>query len=463
MEVKNIFKKSVLYFIGNLSSKILTSLLVPLYAFYIAATDLGKFDYNQTIMNIIIPIIFISVWESILRFVLNNNTEYTNEEIIATSAKFSIAISFAFIFIGYPILLILNVTEINFFIIMTIFTSLAQIWQFYSRALSRNNLYIGSGIIGTLVNLSLNIILICKFNLGLIALYCSYIISQLVIFLLIEIKLNIFKIAFKNKLNIKLLSRLLLYSSPLVINSIAAWLLNGFGRIIINNNIGDIANGLYSFANKFVNIISIVGSVVSMALLEESLKSMKDNKLDEGYYLTMQKLFTFFISVIMLSIPAISIFYSFISTTDYYSSIYLIPILMLYAVYLNMSINFGIIFKVIDKNRYQVSTTIFGSFFTIIISYALLNKFNIYAVIIGQLIGAIVMLASRYIICNKFISFKLSWYPIILQSIFYLVIANISVRCSIYLNIFIFIIILFYSIIINKAVLKEIIIKKNIN
>lgn len=69
MEGKKLIKKTGLYFIGNLSSKILTFVLVPIYAFYIKSEELGEFDYAQTIMNIIVPICFVAIWEAILKFV----------------------------------------------------------------------------------------------------------------------------------------------------------------------------------------------------------------------------------------------------------------------------------------------------------------------------------------------------------------------------------------------------------
>ena len=70
MDKKRILKKTGLYFIGNLSTKLLSAILVPLYAFYVNAEDLGAFDYSQTLLNIVVPIAFLCVWEAVLKFVL---------------------------------------------------------------------------------------------------------------------------------------------------------------------------------------------------------------------------------------------------------------------------------------------------------------------------------------------------------------------------------------------------------
>ena len=59
MDIGRLLKKTGLYFIGNLASKMMVALLIPIYAFFVKSEELGYFDYTQTIMNILIPIIFL--------------------------------------------------------------------------------------------------------------------------------------------------------------------------------------------------------------------------------------------------------------------------------------------------------------------------------------------------------------------------------------------------------------------
>lgn len=68
-------KKVGIYFIGMLSSKVLSVLLIPIYAFYVSADVLGYYDYTLTIMSILIPCIYIAIWEAVLRFILSEKDE----------------------------------------------------------------------------------------------------------------------------------------------------------------------------------------------------------------------------------------------------------------------------------------------------------------------------------------------------------------------------------------------------
>ena len=127
MQNKKIVEKTGLYFIGNFSSKILTALLVPIYAFYISSEDLGTYDYSQTIMNIVIPIVFVSIWEAIIRFILGEKDKEDQNKKLATSAFFTVCMCLFFIIITLIVSRFIEIEYLYNFIIMCCFTALAQI------------------------------------------------------------------------------------------------------------------------------------------------------------------------------------------------------------------------------------------------------------------------------------------------------------------------------------------------
>lgn len=455
MENKRIAKKSLLYFIGNFSSKILSSLLVPIYAFYISTEDLGTYDYSQTIMNILIPIVFVSIWEAIIRFILGKKDSNNKNKELASSATFTIGACIILI-IGIAIISkFAEIQYVQYFTSMCCVTALAQIWQYYARVLEKNKLYVITSVISTAVNLLLNILLIVVLKWRIEALYISYIVAQLVIFLIIELKLKIVKLIKKENIDIKLLKEMIIYSAPLVVNSIVAWIFNGLGKIIIFENLGASSNGIYTFVNKFVTIITTVGNVVTMAILEEAMMSLREKQFDSNYPKVLQQIFMLFLSLIFVAMPAIAVFYHFIDTTEYYESLNLLPFLLPYSVFLVMSINFGIIFKTIDKNKYQVTTTIAGSIVMLLVSYIFLNQYGVYAVAVGQMLSALIMLLTRYFISKKLVEYNINWTPIICLTIGYIIVSIISIYSNWIINIFITIICIITAIYVNREFLKE--------
>ena len=64
----SLVKKTLIYLAGNFSSKIFGVIIIPIYATYLTASQLGKFDYQQTIAGLLNPIIVLALWEGVLRF-----------------------------------------------------------------------------------------------------------------------------------------------------------------------------------------------------------------------------------------------------------------------------------------------------------------------------------------------------------------------------------------------------------
>ncbi|HFM5723311.1 TPA: hypothetical protein ACG77J_003112, partial [Enterococcus faecium] len=59
----SIAKKAFIYAIGTLSSKMISVIIIPIYAVYISVADLGSFDYQNTIAQFLSPVIFGAIWE----------------------------------------------------------------------------------------------------------------------------------------------------------------------------------------------------------------------------------------------------------------------------------------------------------------------------------------------------------------------------------------------------------------
>lgn len=452
MESKRLIKKTGLYFIGNLSSKILAFLLVPIYAFYIKKADLGYYDYTQTIMNVAVPIVFCAIWEAILKYILQEDSEDEKTKVLATSCGFSIFISFILIIGAYIYNGFLNekIESLNYVIFMIISYSLMFIWQYYSRALGENRIYVLTGIIGTLVNFGLNIFLICVLKMGLNALFISYILGNVSIIVILECKLKILKKLTLKNIDFNVLKKMLIFSTPLVLNLTSTWLITGFGRFIITEKLGDAENGLYAFANKFALVISMLGSVINMAIIEEALISAKKEGIGKGFIKTIENLFRIFQSIMIPAVPAITIFYFMIKTTEYYESMAYFPGLLLYSLIMIMTTSFGTVFQVINKTKYQFITTAIGSAVTVVIAVLFIEKYKLYAVIYAQILGSAIMLLSRYIFINKYVKFKIKMLPIFIMFALYCIVSVICLNLNIAASIIMLIVSSIFILILNR-------------
>lgn len=440
-------KKSIIYLIGNLSSKILNFLLVPIYAYTISANDLGNYDYIITLANIVIPIVYISLWEAILKYMLAQKAE--ENKIITTSALFIVGINILLIPILYIIFKYFYNIGVDEVYIIGIFIlyGLTNVWQYYTRALKHEKIYVCSAVIATVINLVLSIITICIFRLGFKGLAISYILSNLISIFIIEFKLKIIKNIRIKYFDYKLLKEMIKFSAPLVLNSVSAWLLSGASKIIIINKLGSTENGIYTFANKFSVIVTLIGSVINMAFVEESILNSKSEKVDENFLNTVEFLIKKFMSILILAIPAINIFYYIIGTTEYYNSKMYFPFLLIYSLLSIMATNIGTIFHVVNKTKYAFFTTLLGACIFGIICLIGIDKYGLMSVIIAQIIGAFIMFIVRYIFTKKYVQDKFKWIEVIVLFVAYIIVSIISYKSNVIVNSLIFIIIfiiLFY-------------------
>ncbi|MFP3888201.1 oligosaccharide flippase family protein [Priestia filamentosa] len=450
-------KKISIYFVGMLSSKILSVLLIPLYAFYVSTTVLGYYDYIQTIMSITIPIAYIAIWEAILKFILAEEDEMQKKVIISTSTVFSIVITLVLVVSVFITLFLSSSQSLSIILLITVMFAtyaLALIWQYMARSLGANKVYVFAGIISTILNFIAIILLVCITKWKLEGLFIAYIVGQFSIIIFIEKKIAVRKYVKIRHFNTEALKNMIKFSFPLVFNLISIWLMSAFGRFIITHELDAYHNGLFSFASKFSLIVTMVGSVITMAIIEEAIISTKENGIDDRFKENLQLICRIFQSLILIAVPIIVIFYAFIKETDYYSSLKYAPWLLIYAVANTVAANFGSVFQAINKTRYQFTTTAMGAIVTVVVSYVFISSLEIYAVILGQILGSITMLFTRYLLINRYINFKISWYPIIGMAFLFIIVTMVCLNTSLIINIFVFIITIAFSIYLNISLVR---------
>lgn len=457
MKFTRLAKKVGIYFIGNLSTKLLSAVVVFIYAFYINAEDLGRYEYIQTLENIIIPIAFISIWEAILKYTLATQNDKEKEKVINTSAIFSIVVSLLIAIVGTIYYSILKKEQYAVYIIlMYIFYGLSTVWQYYARCLNKTKIYVQSSIIGAATNLIITAILICILKLKIEALFTANIFSNFMILSLIECKIKILRKVNIKQFNLKLLKKMLIFSVPLVINDISLWLITGFGKTIIQNVLGASANGMYAFANKFTIIVNFLGLILNKALTEEMLISKRE-KVGKQFEKIMQELTEKVLVLLILCIPIIMIFYNIISKTEYYQSKIYVPMLLIYSFIMLISTNLSTIFKVAEKTKYQFFTTLAGAITTVSISYLMIGKLGTIGVILGQISGSLVNVIFRYVLGKQLIELNIKWKKNIFILIIYSIVSLISVNVDWRLNSAIEIAIIIMVLVVYNRELKYII------
>ena len=103
---KKFIKTSIIYFIGNVLSKLMAFILIPIYTIYINTEIYGKYDLISSIISLVVPLVFFQIWDGLFRFIYDYKTDKDKYKVVSNGL-----IVFIFGIIIYEI----------FFIIVSIF------------------------------------------------------------------------------------------------------------------------------------------------------------------------------------------------------------------------------------------------------------------------------------------------------------------------------------------------------
>ena len=406
---KKLITNTIIYSIGTLGSKVLVFLLIPIYTKYLRQDDLGYYDIIISTINLVLPFLSLEIFESCYRYLLDNKYINNKKDIITNSLFIMLRnlLIFNLIFLALKNIGIINFRynlEIMILINVTIlFNSIQQI----VRGLKLNKLYSLIGVINTVITISSNIICVIILKLGIKSLLISSIVSNLVCIIVMIFKGEIFKYISINFINKEIRKRLLIYSLPLIPNTISWWIMNLSDRYIINIFLGSEANGIYAIANKLPAILMMVNSVFYLAWQESAILEI-DSSDNKTYYNNMfLNYFKLQFSSMFILMAITPIIFNILVDKSYIDSYNFIPFLYIGVVLYSLSSFLGVIYDAKKETHKSFITSSIGAIVNLYINFILINKIGIQSASFSTMLGFFTMFILRYIDIKKYTKLKI--------------------------------------------------------
>ncbi len=444
---KELVKNTVIIAIGKLSAQVLSFLLLPLYTSKLSTAQYGEYDFLVTLSVFLAPIITLLMEDSMFRFLI--------DAIDSSSRKKVVTQTVLYIGIGTTIFtiiasIIVGITKYQYgvlFILYIISIAFISLSNSLSRGLGQVKMYSLSNFILGISTILLNLFFILVLKIGIEGLLLSTIIANIATALVMFFKLKFFKYVDKNSIDKKLMIDMIRYSIPLVPNNLSWIIISMSDRLIINQFLGDSANGIYSIANKFPYILNTCYGFFSTAWKESAAKILKEKDKEEYYnsiYTDMKK-FLFAIVICLISVMPF-IFPIFINESFSEAYVY-IPILVIAIYFSNISNFYGGIFSAYKNTKIMGTTTIMAAIINVVFNIALISTLKIYAAVISSLIANFIIYVYRRIVLKKYMNIKKSKK---LGPIIMIIISIVSYYSNNWIfQLFILILSILYSILIN--------------
>lgn len=459
-KLKELFSDTLSFFLSNFASKILVFTLMPLYTYILSTREYGIADFISNAINVLYPILTLSIMESTLRFLFDKKEK--KDEILSNSLII-IFISELFLIILTPVIYIFFKNILVYwiwFLIIYFGNNLFQILSQYTKGIGKTKTFAKAGFIQTIVLLMSNIIGLLFLKKGLFAYLFSISLGYFVgcIYLIFSAKIKLKKI----KYNKNLMKKMLIYSIPTIPTLISWWISTSADKYVIIYYLGIEASGIYSVAYKIPSILVLFANLFNSAWTISAIKSSYDGKIENSNYQTfIYKYFNMFCVLvcsflILISKPLSKILFS----KDFFEAWRYVPLLLIAYVFSGLAGFLGSTFRAEKQTKKLFISSLAGALSNIILNFYFISKFGCIGAAYTTIIGFAITFYIRAFIIKRFLKIRLNllknsfiYLLLFIQAIFIILNLKLSFLISFFIFILIFIIYLKDIILLSKNIL----------
>ncbi|WP_158682796.1 lipopolysaccharide biosynthesis protein [Lactobacillus sp. CBA3606] len=406
---KRLLGNSMLFAISNLGSKLLNFIMVPFYTRTLTTAEFGSSDLITTIVNLLIPIITLSISDAVFRFTM----EKSNDPHKVLTNGFAVSlISLLIVLLISP--LFHNIPYISVVLTLTFLGAITAMLQEFSRSIGHVKIFAMTGIIITLGTVISNVLLLFVYHFGLMGYLASMIIAQLIGFIYLFNALRAWRYIRISAFSPAFIKIMLAFSIPLIPNTLSWWLASASSRLFVVSFVGVAANGLYAVANKIPSLITMLYTIFMQAWQMSAVEEYKSK--DNSQYYSI--VFNLIIQVLLVGVSSLIVFdkviLRIIASPSYFSAWTIVPWLAMAVMYISLSSFLGTTYIAAFATRGIFYTTVLGAIFNVILNFALVPFFGTIGAAVGSMIAFLAIAIIRLHDTKKIIKIVVN-YPLLIK------------------------------------------------
>ncbi|WP_314059258.1 polysaccharide biosynthesis C-terminal domain-containing protein [uncultured Vagococcus sp.] len=390
---KKLASNTLIFSIGNFGSKFISFFLTPFFTLYLTPKQLGEADYYGTLVNLIVPIVTVNIFEALLRFTISER--YLKREYLATAMKIYGMIVITVLIISSGSAIITGKTYILLIVGMVVVQGYYQIILQYIRALNKLTLFAGSGLFFSVLLFGTNYLFLAHYHLGVKGYLYAYISAYMIILVMLIVKENILQIVFQTSFSLALAKEMLRYCLPLIPNSLLWWVISVSDRFLIIHYIGLSAAGMYVVANKIPIVISMFYQVFNQAW-QLSIIEMTHEKERQVYYNQLFGIiFCLLMVVYSVSLLVLEPVVRSLIHPAFFESIKYVPWLLLSVIMSSLSTFVGAKYLVSKRTNQLFITSLVGAIVNLALNLVLIQPLGMIGTGISTFVSYLIVLFLR--------------------------------------------------------------------
>ncbi|MGQ9856711.1 MAG: lipopolysaccharide biosynthesis protein [Fervidobacterium sp.] len=416
-EYKRLATNTAIFAIGNIGSRAIGFLLLPLFTRYMAPAEYGKLDVINTTISLLVPILSFQIIESVFRFAVDIRGSEKGKKVFSNAVVFSfvaLALSTAL----YPILRNISIFSqyAAYFYAIFFLTILNGIAKQFVRGLGMVRLYAVSDILYSAVFAGANIVFLVVMHLGAKAYLLSTVVATSVSILFLTF-LGGLREYFSFTIDKDFLKDMLKYSIPLIPNGIMWWVVTAADRYFLSYYLGYEATGLYSVAARFPALLTMMFGVFfpawQLSAMEEYGKEHYDSFFKNVFGMFSSLMFAASSFLFVVIRP----FMRFYVSANYFESWKYVIFLFLGAVFHTFASFYGVNYTASKKTAGAFTTSVLAAITEVVTILPMIKIIGIQAASLSTFFAYLVMWIARIFHTRKYVKVKIDVKHIVLSSV----------------------------------------------
>lgn len=409
---KTLLLNIALFLLNAISTKLITFLLIPLYTYCLTTAQYGITDMSLTVVGLLLPVVTLSIGDAVTRYII----EDAHDEDRYISVGFWVSLlGCLLVLAGLPLL------------DLSIFGGLGSCkWYFMAyfisfcfngylgnvaRGLNRIKLLTVASIASSLVSASSAGILIGFLDWKTEGYFVSLVLGGLT-----SIAIYLIVGKFANYITLPqiehdriIFKTMLLYSIPLIPNSIFWWIGTGVNRFFITAMLGIGASGLFAAASKIPNILNMLSLTFWQAWSLSAFQQFKKEDTGKFYsnvFVVFRTLCFVVASILVLGAPWLA---SLLLQKSFYEAWVIVPPLILAFLFNAFASFYGTVFTASMKTAYLLTSTVVASLVVVAMTWLLIPAMGLQGAAWALVASNFVMYVMRVFRASTVMTIKVNW------------------------------------------------------
>ena len=444
------FLKAIgLYAIGNLGSKLITFLMVPLYTYYVNASDYGFYDICLTLIFFAIPFMTLQMRDGAFRFLVDADDDKRRSIVITFAYRVMFVSSIVAIVVGGCVEMFASVQYLWLAVLLLIVMSFYEVVVQITRGIGNTVSFVGAGIISSLGIGVFSVVFVVLLDMGIEGVFIANILARVVALGYIEIKDCIIRRYLVAKPDYGTIRKeILKYTLPLIPGLVFWWIIGSTDRLFIEHYLGLSANGLYAVAFRLVSVLQVLATIFYQAWQETALRQYESADRDKFFSDMFNNYLYVLLCVSIVFVFSLRMCYGWLVSAEFSTSAqYLYPMavsLVLFALVAFMDMGY----QCAKDTKRTLPAIILAAVINLVLNFVMIRYIGLWGVVTTSIVTYLVLLVYRIYDMRRYFKLRLykrSMIPVVLLLVgFVLYCATTSMVIDIIMVAFVSLVFIFF-------------------